>query len=284
MLKYAVHAYAWTTSWSNDTLDLIDHAKKLGFDVIEIPLMEIEKIDPKAIKERAKKVGISLCTSTACSEANDITSDDENIRKAGIDYLKSCVQATHDMGATCFSGVIYSAIGKKLDSMPTEEHWKRSAQALKEVAIFAKQLGITIGIEPVNRYETFLVNTCDQAIKLKQMIDEPNVKIHLDSYHMNIEETDFYNPTKKAAPELCHFHLSESHRGTPGTGVVDWNAIYKALAESGYQGVVGLESFIESSDAMRAATCIWRPLAESSDKLLSQGLEYLKTLERKYYQ
>jgi len=167
--------------------------------------------------------------------------------------------------------------------VPDELYWERAAKGLKSVAAMAGDHGVTLGIEPINRYETFLVNTCEQAFRLIEMIDEPNVAIHLDAYHMNIEETDFYNPTKKAAPHLCHYHLTESHRGIPGTGTVDWESIYKALAEADYQGVVGLESFSEISKAMRAATCIWRKLAPSSDILLQEGMKYLKGLEKKYY-
>jgi D-psicose/D-tagatose/L-ribulose 3-epimerase len=115
------------------------------------------------------------------------------------------------------------------------------------------------------------------------MVGEPNVAVHLDAYHMNIEETGFYEPTVKAAPFLCHYHLSESHRGTPGEGLVDWDAIYRGLAEANYSGVVGLESFVEISGASAGSTCIWRKLAESSDYLLANGLRYLRGLEAKYY-
>jgi len=282
-LKYAVHGYAWTPSWSNETLDIIDKAKKIGFDVLEVPLMELENVDPQAIKQRAESAGIGLCTSTACSEENDPVGDDAQTRKRGIEYLKGCVKATAEMGAKVFTGVTYAAIGRKLNKMPGKEYWLRAAEALKEAAIYAQQMGITIGIEPINRYETFLVNTCEQGLKLMEMTGEANVKIHLDAYHMNIEECDFYEPTKKAAPYLCHYHLSESHRGTVGTGLVDWDGIYKALGQADYSGLVGLESFIEPSPAMAAATCIWRRLADSADESLSQGLAYLKTLEKKYY-
>jgi D-psicose/D-tagatose/L-ribulose 3-epimerase len=283
-LKYSVHAYGWTGSWSNKTLDLIDRAKNIGFDMIEIPLMEIELVDPVAIKQRLEDVGLGVCTSTACGEAEDPTAEDEKTRLKAIEYLKKCVKATADMGATVFTGVTYSAIGRRIDTMPGDAYWERAAKALKDTAIYAQDLGVVVGIEPINRYETFLVNTCDQGLKLMQMIDEPNVKVHLDAYHMNIEETDFYQPTLKAAPYLCHYHLSESHRGTVGTGLIDWEGIYRALADAGYEGSVGLESFIEVSPAMAAATCIWRRLAESTDQSLSEGLKYLRTLEHKYYQ
>lgn len=282
-LRYAVHAYAWTNSWSNDTLDIIDKAKALGFDLVEVPLMEIDKVDAAAIKARAADVGIALCTSTACSEATDPTGEDDAVRKAGGTYLKQCIKATADMGGTVFTGVTYSAIGRKITGRPGEAYWDRAAGVMKDAARYAHDHGVTLGIEAINRYETFLVNTADQALALMQRIDEPNVKVHLDAYHMNIEECDFYAPTKKAAPHLCHFHLSESHRGTPGTGVVDWDGIYKALGESKYEGIVGLESFESVSPAMAAATCMWRSLADSSDQLLHDGLAYLKKLESTYY-
>lgn len=282
-LKYAVHAYAWTGSWSNETLDLIDHVKSLGFDLIEIPLMEIDMVDPPRIKERLESVGLGVCTSTACTEADDPTSDDEETRKRGVASLKACVKATAEMGATVFTGVTYSAIGARITGMPDERHWDRAAKALKEAARYAQDFGVTIGIEPVNRYETFLINTGEQGLRLMEMTDEPNVAVHLDAYHMNIEECGFYEPTLKAASKLCHYHLSESNRGTPGTGNVDWDGIYKALAESDYRGMVGLESFVEVSPAIAAATCVWRKVAESSDQLLRDGLKYLKDLEAKYY-
>jgi D-psicose/D-tagatose/L-ribulose 3-epimerase len=187
------------------------------------------------------------------------------------------------MGGTSFSGVIYSAIGRRIGGIPGEHYWQRAADGLRRVARTARTLGVTISIEPINRYETFLVNTCDQALRLRAMIDEPNVGVHLDAYHMNIEEDEFYAPTKNAAPYLRHFHLSESHRGIPGHGTVDWEGIFRALAETRYRGVVGLESFIEVSPAMQAATCIWRHLAPSSDILLGKGLTFLKAMEQKYY-
>jgi D-psicose/D-tagatose/L-ribulose 3-epimerase len=282
-LKYAVHAYAWTNSWSNDTLDIIDKAKAHGFDLVEVPLMEIDKVDAAAIKERALAADIELCTSTACSKTTDPTGDDEATRAAGLHYLKQCIKATADMGGSVFTGVTYSEIGRKITGRPGEEYWDRAAGVLKQAAQYAQDLGVTVGIEAINRYETFLINTGDQALELMNRVDEPNVKVHLDAYHMNIEEHDFYSPTLKCAPHLCHYHLSESHRGTPGTGVVDWDGIYRALGTANYTGIVGLESFESVSPAMAAATCMWRSLSESSDALLADGLSYLKKLEKKYY-
>jgi D-psicose/D-tagatose/L-ribulose 3-epimerase len=149
------------------------------------------------------------------------------------------------------------------------------------VARHAASRGVWLGIEPVNRYETFLVNTAAQAMELAELVGEDNVGVHLDSYHMNIEEEEFGEPVRRVADRLVHFHLSESHRGTPGTGTVDWRAIVNALDDIGYGGYVGLESFAEVSPAMRSATCIWRDLAPDSDTLVRDGLAFLKGLSRR---
>nr|HDM59493.1 sugar phosphate isomerase/epimerase [Bacillota bacterium] len=282
-LKFAVHAYAWTSSWSNDELHLIDHAKELGLDAIEIPLMEPELVDPRAIKERLESVGLGVCTSVALSEAADPSSEDPEIRRNGLEFLKRCIRLTAEMGGSVFTGVTYSAIGRRIRRRPNEDDWRRSAEVLKEAARYAQSMGVTLGIEPINRYETFLINTAEQGIKLMRMIDEPNVGIHLDAYHMNIEETDFYEATKMAVPYLVHYHLSESHRGIPGRGRVDWDGIFRALGEAQYDGLVGLESFAEISEAMLPATCIWRDLAPSSDELVVEGLKFLKQTAAKYY-
>lgn len=282
-LRYAVHAYAWTSRWTRDALRLLEKARELGFDAFEVPLMDLEDIDPQSIRREAERLGLSLVTSTVLSEATDVSSPDADIRRRGIVYLMRCVDVSAEMGALSLSGVLYGALGKRIATFPGKEYYEQAAEALKQVAQRAQEFGLLVGIEPVNRYESFLVNTCDQALELLAMIGEPNVRIHLDSYHMNIEENDFYTPTKKALPYLCHYHLSESHRGIPGTGTVDWDGIFRALAEGGYRGMVGMESFAEVSDSMRAGTCIWRKLAPSSDVLLREGLAFLKELERRHF-
>jgi D-psicose/D-tagatose/L-ribulose 3-epimerase len=279
-MRYAVHAYAWTSSWSNEDLAIVDRAAGLGLDTLEIPLMELDAVDPPAIRERADRAGIGLLTSVVCPEDADPSSEDDGVRERGLDFLKRCIDATADMGADVFTGVTYSALGRRLERRPAREDMSRAAEVMRPAARYAAGREVRLGIEPVNRYESFLVNTAAQALELMELIGEPNVGIHLDAYHMNIEENEFRAPVVLVAEHLLHFHLSESHRGIPGRGTVDWEAIMSALGEAGYAGHVGLESFAEVSDAMRGATCIWRDLAPSSDELVSEGLAFLKGLER----
>lgn len=279
-MKLGIHAYAWCSQWSNDTLNLIDRVKNLEMDFIEIPLMCLETLDPKANKERLEKVGLGAVTSTVLLGDTDITSDDAAIRAKGVDYLKACVQATHDIGATNFSGVVYSQFVKPSTQRPTEQTWEYSADCLREAAKFAQDLNVNIGIEPVNRYETYLINTCEQAIRLKNLIGEDNIKIHLDTYHMNIEEKSYYEATKLAGQDLIHYHLCENDRGIPGTGLVNWNEIFAALAEIDYQGNAALESFVDCTENMN--TWVWRQLAPDGDTLLKEGVAFIRTMQKKY--
>lgn len=279
-MKLGIHAYAWCSQWSNETLNLIDKVKKLGMDFIELPLMCLETFDTRAVKGRLESVGLGAVTSTVLLGDTDITSDDARIRANGVEYLKACVRATSDIGANSFSGVIYSQHVKPALNRPTGQTWQYSADCLREVARFAKDLGVQLGLEPVNRYETYLVNTCEQALKLKKMIGQDNVKVHLDTYHMNIEEKSFYDATKLAGKDLMHYHLCENDRGIPGTGLVDWDGIFKALGEMNYQGNAALESFVECTENMN--TWVWRQLAPDGDTLLREGAAFIRRMQGKY--
>jgi D-psicose/D-tagatose/L-ribulose 3-epimerase len=279
-IRYAVHAYAWTSSWSNADLPILERARSLGLDAVEVPLMELDRVDPAAIRSAADAAGVGLVTSVGLDADHDPSSEDAASRRRAREFLERCVDVTAEMGADLFTGVTYSAMGRRPERRPNDGDRHHAAEVLRDVARFAGERGVTVGIEPVNRYESFLVNTSAQALELRRLVGEPNVGVHLDAYHMNIEEDGFYEPVAAAVDDLVHFHLSESHRGVPGRGTVDWPAIMRALADGGYRGLVGLESFAEVSEAMRSATCIWRDLAPSSDTLVREGLAYLKRLER----
>ncbi|MCX6992656.1 MAG: sugar phosphate isomerase/epimerase [Kiritimatiellaeota bacterium] len=279
-MKLGIHAYAWCSQWSNKTLDLIDRVKGMGLDFIEIPLMCLETFDTRAVRERLKRVNLGAVTSTVLLGDTDITSDNPLVQARGVEYLAACVRATAEIGAQSFSGVIYAQHAKPMPSRPGEQHWRRSADSLRQVARLASDLGILIGLEPVNRYESCLINTCEQALRLKAMIGEACVKIHLDTYHMNIEEKSFYEATKRAGKDLIHYHLCENDRGIPGTGLIDWDGIFKALAEINYQGNAALESFVDCTDNMN--TWVWRQLAPSGDQLLREGVAFIHSKQKEY--
>jgi D-psicose/D-tagatose/L-ribulose 3-epimerase len=279
-MKLGIHAYAWCSQWSNETLDLIDRVKNLGLDFIELPLMCLETFDAKQVRARLKEVDLAAVTSTVLMVDTDITSDDPAVRQRGVDYLKDCVRASAAVGATSFSGVIYSQHVKVLPNRPSEIHWRRSAESLKEAVQLGEELGVQLAIEPVNRYESCLVNTCDQALRLIDLVGENNLNVHLDTYHMNIEEKSFYEATVSAGEKLIHYHLCENDRGIPGTGLVDWDGIFRGLAEIDYIGNAALESFVDTTDNM--STWVWRQLAPSGDVLLKQGVDFIRAKQREF--
>jgi D-psicose/D-tagatose/L-ribulose 3-epimerase len=279
-MKLGIHAYAWCSEWSNDTLHLIDRVKELGLDFIELPLMCLDTFDTTAIRHRLADAHLGVCTSTVLLGNTDITSGDERTRQCGVDYLVRCVEAAAEIGATTVSGVIYAQHVKPAKHRPSEAEWQYSATALREVADYAQTCGVSLGIEPVNRYETSLINTADQAIRLRSLIGRENVKIHLDTYHMNIEEKSFYAATKAVGEHLIHYHLCENDRGIPGTGLVDWDGIFRALAEMNYQGCAALESFVDVTDNMN--TWVWRQLAPDGDTLVREGIKFIRGMQQKY--
>ncbi|HCU23284.1 MAG TPA: hypothetical protein DF698_10520 [Candidatus Atribacteria bacterium] len=280
-MKFGIHPYIWIAQWNESSLPLISQARQAGFDFIEIPLVDLEYIDSHAILQGLKNEGIFCICSTGLNLTTDITSEDKGIRQNGIDFLKRCIDLTAEMEARFFSGVTYSAFGKNVGRPPCLDEWKYSADALREAALYAAERSVIIGIEPVNRYETYLINTGEQAHQLIEMVGEPNLKVHLDTYHMNIEEKDFYQPIFQLGNLLGCIHLCENDRGIPGTGLVRWDDIFRALRDINYQGNVAIESFVANVPKIAAATCIWRSLAPDGDTLAREGLAFLKSIAQK---
>lgn len=276
-MKLGVHAYAWYSLWRQDPLAVLDRARGMGFDFVEVPLGELDTLDLRALRARILSLGLQACASTLLTEATDVTSEDPEVRRRGVDYLKRCVAAAVELGAPFVSGVVYAQHAKPGRDAATAQEWDYAAQALREVARFARDYGVEIGIEPVNRYESHLINTCEQALRLRELVAEPNVKIHLDTYHMVIEEKDFYSATKQAGPYLIHVHLGESDRGVPGTGLVRWDDLFRALRDIGYQGFAAIESVVELSGAW-----VRRPLAPDAETLVREGAGFLRRMMERY--
>ncbi|HEY8528090.1 MAG TPA: sugar phosphate isomerase/epimerase family protein [Paenibacillaceae bacterium] len=279
-MKLGVHAYAWCSEWSNETLHLIDRVKRLGLDFIELPLMRLDAFDSRAVRRRLQDADLDAVTSTVLLPGMDLTSEDPDERRRAVEYLKACVDATGEIGARQLSGVIYSQHVKPAVRRPTEAEWQMAAEGLREVAEYAAERGVAIAVEPVNRYETYLVNTAEQAMRLIAMIGMDNVGVHLDTYHMNIEEKSFPGAVERAGEKLMHIHLCENDRGIPGTGLVDWDGLFRALGGLNYQGYAALESFVDVTDNMN--TWVWRQLAPDGDTLIREGAAFIRSMQEKY--
>ncbi len=274
-MKLGVHAYAWPAQWKRDPGCVLRRIRDLSFDFVEIPLIDdFEALDVETLRKQLESLGLTCCASTVLREDTDISSDELEVRLRGVSYLKRCVELAYRLGAPFVSGVIYGPYAKRDAKPPKQVEWERVAESLREVARYAATLGVSLALEPVNRYETHIVNTAQQALYLRNLIGEPNVFLHLDTYHMNIEEDDVYAAIVAAGPYLIHLHLSESHRGIPGRGQVHWEDVFRALAELRYDRWAALESFEEATDDLQTWT--WRKLAPDSETLLVEGRAFIR--------
>lgn len=278
MVAFGIHPFVWTDAWSHESVHLIERAQSLGFDLLDIPVRTLDEIDVQATRSELDALGMRAVAVAGVGEPYDLTSDDTEVRQSTLEYLRKLVRNSQGIGADVLAGVFYGPIGKLVGRGPTEGELERSAMGLRELAHYARDYDVKLALEPVSRYETYLLNTTQQGLDMVARVDEPNVGLLLDTYHMNIEEKGFHRPLVNAGDRLFHLHMCENDRGIPGTGLVQWENIFHALKAIKYQGALTIESFVTTVPAVAASTCIWRSLASDGDTLASQGLAFLKSM------
>jgi D-psicose/D-tagatose/L-ribulose 3-epimerase len=279
-MLFGASTFIWTSPFSNEKLPLIDHVKQLGFDIIEICIEVPDMIDVDAIAARLKHAGLRASVCGAFGPDRDVSADDGAIRKNGLAYLRRCIEIAAALGAESVLGPMYSATGKTrmLESSARQDQWRLAVENLRLAADMAADKGVKLGIEPLNRFETDLVNTVDQGMRMVADIDRPNVGLLLDTFHMNIEEKDVAAALRRAAGKILEFHACANDRGTPGEDHLPWRAIVGALREAAFEGPVVIEAFTPKIKEIARAVSIWRPLAESEDALAANGLRHLKAI------
>jgi D-psicose/D-tagatose/L-ribulose 3-epimerase len=277
---YGLNTFTWVSPFMTKDLVLLDKAKRMGFDLVEIPVEGMSDIDYDEARTAFKRAGLACSTCAAMGPDRDPTHEDPKIQQSGVEYLKHLVDATAKMGGQICGGPIYSAVGRTWQATPEQrkEDLQRCVKNLKVVADYARSKGVVFGIEPLNRFETSFINLAEQAVELVEMIDSPAIKIMLDTFHMNIEEKHLGKAIETAAPHLVHFHSNENDRGTPGSGHVPWQDIAAALKKIKYSGALVIESFSSENKTIARAAAIWRPPAPTQDELASGGLKFLKKL------
>jgi D-psicose/D-tagatose/L-ribulose 3-epimerase len=277
-MQFGASTFIWASPFSNQTLDLFDRAKSIGFDILEICVEDPATIDAAAISERAARTGIAVTICGAFSPDRNLSSEDAAIRQAGLDYLQHCIDFASALNSPFVSGPMYAAVGdtRLLDEAARREQWRRAVESLKRAAAYAASRGVKLAIEPLNRFETDLVNTVNQGLKLVDDIGADNVGLLLDTFHMNIEEKDIPAAIRRAAGHVVEFHACSNDRGTPGEDHLPWRDIAAALREVRYEGPIVIEAFTPEIKEIAKAVSIWRPLAASQDALAADGLKHLR--------
>ena len=277
-LKFGGHALVWAGDWSEASArKAAVSAKKAGYDYIEMLMIEPEKIDVVMTKEVLAEHGLSATASLGLSPETDVTSTNPSIVKKGDELLRKVVDKLHAIGSTELCGVIYCSLGK-YPGPASAENRANSISAVTRLADYAADKGININLEVVNRYETNIINTGAEGLKFLEEVNRPNAYVHLDTYHMNIEEDGMRKAVIEAGDRLGFVHIGESHRGYLGSGNVDFDTFFAALKEVKYQGPITFESFSSAvvDPALSNTLCVWRNLWSDSDDLAKKSLDYMK--------
>ncbi len=281
MPRFGLNTFLYASPFTTaEAPKLFAKLKKWGFDTVEIPIESPDHIDPVKVRAAADKVGIAIGTiCAAMGPGRDFRGSAED-QKTATEYVKALIDQAAILGAHSLVGPLYSVVGRTgaHDDAEKKAHFDLVVKNLKPLAKYAETKGVILAIEPLNRFETDFLNTVDQALKLVKAVGGKNVKVHLDTFHQNIEEKDQAAGILKVGKLLGHFHACGSDRGTPGGDHIDWKPIVKALKQVGYQGDVVIESFTTDVKVIARAAAIWRKIEPKRDDIPVKGLANLKKL------
>jgi len=274
------NTWIWQSPLDDATLGpLVARVRELGFDAIELPIEELGGFDSALAAEliAAQSLAVSICA--AFPPGRDLLADAEVVASTQA-FLRGCIDVALTVGAPVVGGPMTAAVGRvwRLEPVERPALLARLAKALRPVADYAGEVGVRLALEPLNRYETSVVNTTEQALEVVAAVDSPALGVLLDTYHMNIEEKHPAEAIRLAGAHLLHVHASASDRGAPGADHLDWLALALALADVGYDGTLCIEAFTPLQPAIATAAYIWRPVAASQDALASDGLAFLRAL------
>ena len=279
MKGFGVHTSMWTMSWDRAGCErAVAKAASYGVDFLEIALLRPDAVDAAHSRAVLDAAGMRAVCSLGLPEAVWASRNPDG----AVDFLRVALDKAAEIGAEALTGVVYGGIGERTGMPPTTAELDNVARALTVAAAHAKSLGLALGIEPVNLYETHLINTGWQAVHMIERIGAENVFVHLDTYHMNIEEKGIAQGILDSRDHLRYIHLSESDRGTPGAGCVAWDEIFPTLKAVGFDGGLAMESFIDMPPELAYGLSVWRPVASGEAEVMENGLPFLRNKARQY--
>lgn len=281
-IKLGVSTWLWTSPFQTETISLFPKIKQMGYDAVEIPIEDPTLIDGKVVKQALDDNGLHPIVCGAFGPSRDLTHEDPSYHQTSLDYIQQCLDFSVQVGAAFVAGPMYSSVGKARLVSPEQKkiEWDRAVSNLYKVCLMAEKSGQLIALEALNRFETDLINTSEELMRLIGDINHPAARVLLDGFHMNIEEPDIEKAILQAGDKLLHVQVSENYRGTPGTGQTRWQDYKRGLEKVNYQGTVTIESFTPEIKELAGAVCIWKPLASSQDAFASDGFRFLNEWAR----
>jgi D-psicose/D-tagatose/L-ribulose 3-epimerase len=280
-MQFGVNTWVWTSPLTDAELaELAPKVAELGFAWIELPIESPGDFDYARAGALIRDSGLGVSIAAAMGPDRDLIHPDEAIRENGMAYVRHCVDAAHTIGATNLIGPIYSAVGRCWQATPEERERDVAllARQLRALAEYAASRDVVLCIEPLNRFETSMINLASQAVEVLDRVDHPSCALMLDTFHMNVEERTLSDAIRLAGKRLHHVHACENDRGAPGSGHVPWDDVAAGLRDVGYDGPVVIESFTSKVKSIARAAAVWRSVAASQDALATEGLAFLRRL------
>ncbi len=277
-MRLGINTFLFTSPFTNESTRLFKTFKKWGFQTVEIPVEDPSHIDPAQVKKELDRNGLVCGSVCACMGPDRDLRGTPEQQKTGLDYMIKLIDQMVDLDCPSLIGPVYSAVGRA-DAVPEDEYkqqWATVVKHLRTLSRYAEQRGRQVCLEPLNRFETDFINTCDQGLKMIKDVGSPALKLHLDTFHMNIEEKDSGKAIRKAGRLLGHFHACGSDRGTPGNDHIDWKPIAAALKAVRYKGDVVIESFTTDVKVIARAAAIWRRIEPTRDEIAVKGVKFLR--------
>jgi len=282
-MRFGINTLLYAGTFTEENFNIFKKFKEIGFDGVEIALEKKGDINYERALNELKENDLECSSICGLFGPNrDIRGPNKEYIAGGMSYMRDCIDACINLECNLLVGPVYSAVGRaNLESEEAKkEQWKTAVKNLKEICKYAEDKGVFIALEPLNRFETDFINTCTQAINLIRDVDSNMLKIHLDTFHMNIEEKSSKQAILDAGDLLYHFHASENDRGAPGTGQVHWNKVASALKDIGYNRYIVIESFTPDVKVIAKAASIWRQTEKNGYVLAEKGLKFLRELFR----
>ncbi len=279
MHKLGANTWIWTSPLTDAWLaEFAPRIREWGFDVIELPIEHLEDWDPHTTRALLRSLDLEATTCLVMPPGRDLVSDDRQQVADTQAYLLGCLDLAAAIGAGVVAGPAYAPVGRTWLMQPQERTRtiERLVEALRPVVAHAEQVGVALGIEPLNRYETSLVNTVAQALEIVERLDSPSCGVALDTFHMNIEEKDPVAAIRAARGRIAHVQVCGNDRGAPGSDHTDWAGTLAAIQGAGYSGPLCIESFSAGNTSLARAASIWRPLERSQDAIATDGLAFLR--------
>jgi D-psicose/D-tagatose/L-ribulose 3-epimerase len=279
-IPLGLSTFVLASPFSDADLGLFGKVKSFGYEQVEVCIEDPGRLTASAVAKAAAEEGLSVLVCGAFGPDRDISHEDEQRRRGGTGYLRNCVDFAAAVGSSLVSGPMYAPTGQTrlLDAGARAAQWARATESLAQVAEHARAANVRLAVEPLNRFETDLVNTVEQGIRLCADVGADNVGLLLDTFHMNIEEKSLPAAITTAGPRVFHFQASENDRGTPGSGHIAWEEVVAALRGIDYAGSVVVESFLPTVQEIARAVSLWRPVADSMDALAADSVRFLRPL------